>query len=282
MGLTSLPRRLGNRFNLVCQEISDVAKLIPVKVFNRWPCPDPKLLLVGSESSGSTAIANLLFLGVPTLRFLEEGQNQWVWVAYQDIHRGRRQISDYPRLQLFDAIKVPGFAMILRQFKEAFPNSRTVYIVRDPRDFVNSAIKTWKVGSVADLAQVSWSREDWLGIRDTDPVVRLAKRWRAYLRNAMSIPDVVFVRYEDFCADKSGTIEKLAATMEIPFDRERVDSLKNRQLSHSSVRDYKPTGSGGWRVGILEPQHIEKIEMTCREEMSLWNYTPEGKAQDKR
>jgi len=264
----------------VYRELSDLARLAPIRMFRRWPCPDRKLLLVGSESSGSTAIANLLFLSVPTLRFLEEGQNQWVWSAYQQVHQGKQGITDYPRLQLFDAIKVPGFAMILQQFKENFPDSRIVYIVRDPRDFVNSAIKTWKVDSVADLAAVSWSRENWLAIPDTDPVVRLAKRWRAYLRNAMATPDVVFVRYEDFCADKTGTIERLAATMEIPFARDRVAELQNRQLSHTSVRDYEPVGVGGWRAGKLEPQHIAAIEATCREEMSRWHYAPAGNQQD--
>lgn len=281
MGLRCLAERVKNRTDWIIREFADVSALVPIRLFHRWPCRDRKLLLVGSESSGSTAIAKLLFLSSPSLRFLEEGYNQWVWNAYRQIYQGRRSIRDYPRLQLFDTIKVPGFATILRQFKESFPNSKIVYIVRDPRDFVNSAIKTWKVGSVAELTDVSWSKENWLGIQETDPVIRLALRWRTYLRCAESVPDVIFVRYEDFCADKPGTIQDLATAMEIPYDLDRVIALQNQQLSHVSVRDYKPAGPGGWRLGILEPQHINKIESACQAEMSRWHYQTANSQQEK-
>ncbi len=272
MATTNIIGRVRNRLGLMRQELIDSARLIPIRVFDRWPCPDPKLLLVGSESSGSTAIAGLLFEGLSSRRYLEEGRNQWVWTAYQQIYQGRHRIADYPRLQLFDTIKVPGFATILPQFLAAFPNAKIVYIVRDPRDFVNSAIKTWKVDSIAGLADVSWSNETWLGIDETDPVARLAMRWCTYLRCAEATPGVSFVRYEDFCADKPGTIEKIAGIMEIPFNRDHVVDLQNRQLSHPSVRDYKPAGPGGWRNGMLAPEHIRTIESTCAAEMARWHY----------
>lgn len=241
---------------------------------NRWPCYDRKLLLVGSESSGSTAISNLLFLSDTSLRFLEEGQNQWVWGAYQNIYQGKQKITDFPRLQLFDAIKVPGFATILPEFKKFFPNTKIGYIVRDPRDYVNSAIKTWKVDSVADLANVSWVKENWLEICETDPIKRLALRWRTYLRCAESVNNVIFIRYEDFCSDKAGTIRDLAEAMEISVDMDRIRGLQDHQLSHSSVRNYKPSGPGGWRTGLLGPQEIKTIESTCRDEMFRWGYQP--------
>ncbi|WP_339136548.1 MAG: sulfotransferase [Candidatus Electrothrix sp. GW3-4] len=248
---------------------------VTVKYFSivkKWPCDKKVYLMVGSESSGTTAIANLLFLEIPGFRFLEEGEQQWVWEVYQDVYRKTKKISDYPKLVLFDAIKVPGFATIIPEFKKEFPRSKVIYIVRDPRDYVNSAIKTWKVSSVEELSSVSWVKENWLNIKAIDPIERLALRWQKYITAAMRNKDVFFVRYEDFCVDKVVTIEKIAMNMELPFNKMRVSKLCDKQLCHKSVRAYKPQGPGGWRVGLLNKAHIAKIENICRTEMLHWGY----------
>jgi hypothetical protein len=242
---------------------------------DRWPCLDQKNLLVGSESSGTTAVANLLYQGVEHMRFLEEGDESWVWHAYQSVYQGHKTIRDYPRLQLFDAVKVPGFAVIIGEFREAFPNSDVIYLVRDPRDVVNSAVKTWKVASTEELAGIPWSRENWLDIAATDPVERIATRWKTYLHCATAQEDVHFLRYEDFCADKVAAVRKLAEMTGLPFDEDRVRTLKDRQLSRQPTRAYHPQGPGGWRNGILREEHIRSIERVCGEEMGVWGYKAE-------
>jgi hypothetical protein len=243
-----------------------------ISIFNKWPCPDKKYLLVGSESSGTTAIANLLFVDVPSVRFFEEGHNQWIWDAYQKIYLRRQSIYDYPRLQLFDAIKVPGFATIIDEFRKGFPNSRIIYVVRDPRDFINSAIKTWKVKSVEELSDISWCKENWLGISSKDPIERLSIRWKIYINSAMAKDNILFIRYEDFFADKVNTIKHLALRLGLPFNKDRAEKLCGNQLCHISVRNYKPSGPGGWNTGILRHEHIEKIERICKDEMIYWKY----------
>lgn len=263
-----------NRVGLlnVRQWISDTTRTLFIGFANKWPCNDNKVLVVGSESAGTTAIANLLFAETKGVRFLEEGDHQWVWKVYQNVYQQHRKVKDYPRLRLFDAVKVPGFATIIDEFREAFPNTKVIYVVRDPRDYVNSAIKTWKLNAVNELSGVSWCKEKWLGIGNVDPIERLSIRWKMYLQSAMSKDDVTFIKYEDFCENKVEAIEQLALRSGIAFNRKRVGQICDIQLSHSSVRDYRPEGPGGWETGILEEHHIEKIEQICRKEMEHWGY----------
>lgn len=268
----SLPAKVARKIHREVTAISDHLRGTVINVLDRWPCGDAKYLLVGSESSGTTAVSDLLFMEIAGIRFLNEGAQSWVWEAYQRIYQNQKTIRDYPKLQLFDAIKVPGFAAIIPQFREGFPNCRITYMVRDPRDFVNSAIKTFKAKAIEDLRTIPWVTEDWLGIPNQDPVERLCVRWKEYLRLAVEAEGVEFLRYEDFCADKLGTIRELASAMGLPFNESRVGKLADVQLMHSSVRDYKPKGPGGWKTGLLTKGDIDKIESICRPEMERWDY----------
>ena len=121
-----LPSRIRRRASADWRELEDRARSRLIATLGRWPCAEPKYLLVGAESSGTTAIADLLFEDVRGLRFLVEGGRQaWVWDVYKRVYQGQAAVRDFPRLQLFDAIKVPGFAMIIRQFREEFPLHRS-------------------------------------------------------------------------------------------------------------------------------------------------------------
>jgi len=55
------------------------------------------------SSSGSTAIANLLFLSETSLRFLEEGHNRWVWGAYQNIYQGKQGLRSLAFLESYSS-----------------------------------------------------------------------------------------------------------------------------------------------------------------------------------
>lgn len=239
---------------------------------NPWPCLKKQYLVVGCESSGTTPISHLLFRG-GSLRFLIEGWNVWVWQVYKSTYQGRGSVREYPRLQLFDALKVPGFAAILEDYVTAFPNAAVIYVVRDPRDVVVSACKTWGVTRDNGLSSIPWVAESWLGIQSRDPVVRLALRWRTYLRQSQRVPGVTYVRYEDFYEDKVGFVMRLASKLGIRVDEGRVTRLCDRQASGSSVRDYPPEGPGAWRRGLLNERDVKAIEETCGHEMRQWNYS---------
>lgn len=238
---------------------------------NAWPCYARKHLVVGCESSGTTPIATLLFSD-PSLRFLIEGYHQWVWSAGASIYQGVTRVQDYPRLQLFDCIKVPRFAAILDKFIDAFPNTVPLYVVRDPRDVVASTFKTWRIANREELASVPWVRATWLAISTSDPVARMAMRWRKYMDVGARVPGVNFVKYEDFCNDKEGTVMALASVLGLPASRGYIREHCDLQASHSSVRGYQPQGPGGWRESPLTLQDVKTIEGICADHMTRWGY----------
>ena len=242
------------------------------KRYQRWPCESPKRLVVGCESSGTTIIAKSLF-SKGRLRFLVEGEQSWVWDARSKIYQGQATFRDYPHLRLFDHWKVPGFAPVLPQLREVYPNCRTVYVIRDPRDVIASAFRTFQIKDRAGFAEVPWVKADWLGIEETDPIARMAMRWKIYLERSLEVDQVHYVRYEDFCDHKVATISELAQYLNISVDLKFVGSICNQQASNRRARAYAPQGPNTWqRLEALEPEDMERVKQICEPFFTQWGY----------
>jgi len=264
--------RIRRRLHSESENLSDRAKVWWVKLKSEpWPCRDQKFVVVGCESSGTTIISHLL-LNTGDLRFLLEGQQTWVWEALQRIYRGESTIREYPKLQLYDAWKVPGFAAILPQIVDSFPNIRIVYVVRDPRDVVESAFRTWKVKDRAGLANIPWVSSTWLGIEAQDPIVRLASRWRRYMEISRALSNIEYLRYEDFCQNKVACILDLSKRLGIQVNEDIVRARCDLQASSRVTRDYAPKGIETWKNGVLTEEDLRLIEETCSDEMQAWGY----------
>ncbi|QDT73340.1 Sulfotransferase domain protein [Lacipirellula limnantheis] len=214
-----------------------------------------------------------MLLGGGGGRFLDESEENWVWDAYMSIYQGKYRVTDYPRLQLFDYLKVPGFASILPEYQAAFPNANSIYVVRDPRDVLASAIRTFKVTSRQDIENIPWIKERWLGIETSHPIERLAHRWSIYLDRSADLKQVTYVKYEEFCRNKLLTAELLAKQLNLPFKMDIAKRLADRQATHSSTRDYSPAGSGTWRNSpLITDCDIDRMEAICGRQMLEWGY----------
>ena len=87
---SSLPSRFVRRLRLETTDATDRARSRLIGAFDRWPCADRKYLVVGSESSGTTAVGSFLFEGTPGIRCFRESKRQsWVWDAYKRIYQGQ-------------------------------------------------------------------------------------------------------------------------------------------------------------------------------------------------
>ncbi|MCH2179634.1 MAG: sulfotransferase domain-containing protein [Mariniblastus sp.] len=246
-------------------------RLFPSR-FSQWPCLERKRLVVGCESSGTTIIAKSLF-GKGRLRFLIEGQQSWVWDARSRIFQGLASFEDYPHLRLFDTWKVPGFAPVLPQLRTSYPNCATVYVVRNPRDVVASAFRTFQITSRDEFSKIPWVQANWLGIKEMDPFARLAMRWRIYLEQSAKVDRVHYVRYEDFCDNKVETIRHLAEFLDLKIDLGFVRSICNQQASNRSARSYPPQGPNSWQsVPAISAADIEKVEQICGPHLAAWGY----------
>ena len=258
------------RFSVKWNRFQNWVGVIPIQLKrNPWPCLKPKKLVVGCEASGTTAIGRTL-LANGAKRFLYEGANDWVWDLYMSVYQGQSRVSDYPALQLFDRIKVPGFASILEQFVEAFPNTDILYVVRDPRDVLASAYRTKGVTTREEFAKIQWVEETWLGIEDRDPVARMARRWRIYLECSRKVPQVNYVRYEDFFENKIDCLMRLGELMGVELDQKWILEQRDRQ---SDFRGYKPVGPGSYnQCPYVSADDIKTVEDICGDLMKEWNY----------
>lgn len=173
----------------------------------------------------------------------------------------------------FLVIKEPDSSAGAPLIMEALPESRMIFLVRDPRDVAASALDATKKGSwmyeMADKAD--WKRED---RADRKPDNFVQGRANAYLRQISSIKEAydahegrkVLVRYEDLRADTLGSMKRIYSALEIPVE---VETLARAVERHSwenipkkekgEGRFYRKAAPGGWRED-LTPDQVEIVE----------------------
>jgi len=124
---------------------------------------------------------------------------------------------------------------------DAFPGSKAVWIYRNPRDTVNSAVAKWTTGrahvhelATEDFAAAGWraggiSREKLVLVRELyhdslSPHAADAIMW--YLRNGLFFdlelqhrPDVLLVKYEDLVTNPAEHFPVLFEFLECPFEK---------------------------------------------------------------
>ncbi len=226
------------------------------------------VIVAGMPKSGTTAIAKLLAeaadvkvcsdpfhqLGERNVDFREElfGGTlplEKLWRRYQHIFSG-------------EIVKDPNFPLLLSQIVKFLPEAQLVSIIRDPRDNIRSILNRLNLPGDpqgVDLSSANipatW-RNVLLGkqpdIPGDDYVEVLAHRWKisteAFLQHRKRC---VEIRYEDFVAQKSASISKLAASL-------GYTQLAN--IDHLVDVQYQPKGdsAGRWK-DFFEASQLDVI-----------------------
>ena len=201
-----------------------------------------KVLVCGMPKSGTTAIAQLLGAACelsvcsdPFYMLDKEGiefRNQLftsqitlevLWRTYRSIFKGQ-------------LIKDPNFPLLMDQLVGFLPNARYVFLVRDPRQNIRSVLNRLNLPgdpSTVDLNNMllpsTW-RNLLIGVDPFMPgenyVERLAWRWvfsteklRCYREKG------VWVRYEDFKANRQKVIESIAGQLNLKVRRDIADKV---------------------------------------------------------
>jgi hypothetical protein len=150
---------------------------------------------------------------------------------------------------------------------EAYPGSRILHMIRDPRDRYASSYARWKVRR----GGVGAGTAEWLSS------ARLARR------NERRHPDrYLIVRYETLASEPEASLADICAFIDEPFTREML-SMEGapdfRERGNSSYGRRDPgiisTGSIGRFRDILSPRQIAFIQMLAGKEMSSFGYEPE-------
>lgn len=266
-------RRLGRRCIRFCQH----------RTATVFPRP---VIVGGSPKSGTTAIAALLaraagarFSNDPFWHVVHHDAKGFL---LPDILEGRLSVGEfvdrYGAYFQAEIVKDPDFAFLYRQLRERFPQSRQVFIVRDPRDNIRSILD--RLGIPGDLKEldprdgyIPAGKQGWraifegrgLGISQGNYVARLAQRWNLGVRRYLDARATIrLVRYEEFVADKVGTIEQLAEDLGMPVEAD-ISAEVDRQFQ-----------SRGRRGVVLEEffgaDNLRAIESLCADGMAALGY----------
>jgi hypothetical protein len=170
-------------------------------------------------------------------------------------------------------IKEPDSAGGAPLLMEALPESRMIFLVRDPRDVAASALDAARKGSwmYEVLDKVAWKEE---ALANTNPDDFVRARANGYLRLIGSIKEAydahkgrkVLIRYEELRADPLETMKRIYSALEIPVEEEALawtvekhswESIPRREKGEGKF--YRKGTPGGWRED-LTPRQVEIVE----------------------
>jgi Sulfotransferase family len=161
---------------------------------------------------------------------------------------------------------------------EALPESRMIFLIRDPRDVVASALDAHKPGS--------WATErPKLGHRmaGNDPDRFVAIRARAYLRDILKTNQAykahkgakALVKYESLRADTLGTMRRIYSALEMPAKEKQLARAVKKHSWENIPEERKGEGKifrkatpGGWHEDLTPEQAriVEKVTHPIIEE----------------
>ena len=166
-------------------------------------------------------------------------------------------------------IKEPHGSIGAPLLMEALPESRMVFLVRDPRDVAASALHTRLENARAPIP-----RADRMIMAEERPDEFVMQRAETYLQHITLTKQAykahegpkVLVRYEDLKADTLGEMQRIYSALEIPVDEEELARAVEKCAWENIPEDKKGPGtvrrrgtSGGWRRD-LTPRQAEIVE----------------------
>jgi Sulfotransferase domain len=170
-------------------------------------------------------------------------------------------------------IKEPNGSIGAPLLSEAMPESRVIYLARDPRDAVASGLDAGRQGSwqYATAANRGWKRE---ALADTQPDTWVKRRAQNHVRHAGKAKQAydehqgpkVMVRYEELRADTLGTMKRLYSTLGIPVNENQLARAVEKH-SWENIPDekkgegkfYRKATPGSWKED-LTPEQIKIVE----------------------
>lgn len=240
------------------------------------------IFILGNQKSGTSAIAALLGLqtGLTTSvdlvkEYLSTGE------TYKKVKSGQLSYESFVNRNRLDfsrdIIKEANLTTFYQELFSYFPESKFVFVIRDPRDNIRSILDRHNLpGNLVQLSdeqkatlKTSWNiifDGSWLGLNGRNYIEMLAMRWNLftniYLANKTNM---VLVRYEKFLFDKIAVITELT---------KRLDLSVKYDISSKVDIQYQPAGNKKVDLcAFYGPGNLKLIEDTCQKFMELTGYT---------
>ncbi len=170
-------------------------------------------------------------------------------------------------------IKEPHGSIGAPLLMEALPESRMIFLVRDPRDVVASALDGHRAGSWTSKHRM-WGGKRKETKADTDPDAFVRVRAQVYLQDVGNAKEAyeahkgrkVLVKYENLRADTSAAMKHIYAGLDIPVREEELARVVEKHSWEKVPEEEKGEGKfyrkaepGGWRED-LTPEQVEIVE----------------------
>ncbi|HEY2069007.1 MAG TPA: hypothetical protein VGG48_05590 [Rhizomicrobium sp.] len=218
-------------------------KLIRERLRALTAAPHPRPLFVfGNQKSGTTAVAGLLAAATGTPVTLDFAGAAEPFIGR--LFRGDTSTTDFVRRNAWafstGIVKEPSLTFAAPQMMAHFGVTRAVFVIRDPYDNIRSILDRLKLrGDLASLDPESIkANRTWrslvaghdLGLPPDHYITTLARRWlRAAEILQAGAAQFETVRYDDFNADRVGTIAALARKLELD-PRHDIAALATRDF----------------------------------------------------
>ena len=242
--------------------------------------PERPVIVLGNQKAGTTAIAALLArrAGLPATLDFRYLSPAWL----RSVHDGTVDVRSFVGRYRLDfsrpVVKEPHLSLLHSELEAAFPGAQFVMIVRDPRDNIRSILNRLGLPGHLDRLGPDWDHGvnelwrlvvdgGWAGIGGPTYIQSLAARWSRIADVFLDRPgSFALVRYEDFLADKEGTVTDLAVRLGLPLRNSVADAVDTQ---------YQPRGDRtvGWSE-FFGPDNLARIEATCRVRLVALGYPP--------
>ncbi len=243
---------------------------------------DYKLIILGNQKTGSTAIAALIGMRSDNAVALDlkDAITDVSWQLVQKYKVG--YFSDFVFKYKNDfskrIIKEPSLTFYKEELDLLFPNSEYIYISRHPVDNIRSILNRLKIpGHLEGIDFDDWDElnmypiwrlaldSTWLGQPKGNYIESLAYRWCVASQCYLKSPnDMYLIKYEDFTQNKVETID-------IACDRFSLPKL--RDISESQNRQYQTKGSSEIDPEeFFGPKNLEKIRKICGDTAEKFGY----------
>lgn len=179
-------------------------------------------------------------------------------------------------------IKEPHGSIGAPLMMEALPESRMIFLIRDPRDTVASSMDAFKKGNWAyELTRQDDIQEVRLATDQPEAFVKL--KAESYLQQMVKVKEAydshagykTLVRYEDLVADVFGTMRRVYSELGLLIDDEELASVVEKhsfdnvpEEQRGEGKFYRKGTSGGWREDLTAEQAaiVERVTAPILEE----------------
>jgi len=270
-----------SNINLITKRMYKNLKLVQRILSSFYQVNSNPLFILGNPKSGTTIIAKLLSKATKkslTSDIRSITKYSPLLIEFKLISfKGFIQQHNYEFSK--DIIKEPSLSFFTDDLIELYPNSKFIWIARNPFQNIRSILNRLKIpGNLKDIdfenyielqKNPAWKlnlQSKMFGYKSHNYIEALAYRWNhafnIYLKNKEKI---ILVKYEDFLIDKSAFIEKIALQIGLTIKQD---------ISKYVDIQYQPKGNTNVNLkDFFGDKNYSIIEKICQENMTRLGYS---------